>query len=606
MTMMIILLSFFSQSFLKNSEGVTVIFQDCEDTYINAKSTESNYNNVPYLWLNDADKNRILMKFNLSSIPRTARILSAELGLYEDSHRGHRYSLDPFIMPVLESWNKDSVNWNTRDEITPWTEIGGYFDKWEVCFFPSEMMVNPVNTLYTADITSLVQYWVDGSFPNYGMLFSAFRIGSDTSYRFISSEGPQDFRPKLKIVYTDSGSLTLPDTFLHPEIIKRADSHVYQHMKQDRTMTMNDIEDLGAKVFWVPTGSLNFGILDPWIDDAHSRGMTVVLTVPLSKSVDELYEYAKSAAAHFKGKVQWYNAHGEVNNSLFAHHNTKYIPEVVVKKVKTIYDAVKTEDPEAKIALAMLGSTNPVEYIKECLEYGLANWTDMWGNGIWISKGQSIRDYRNKSRIVKLALDEGMKAGHIINYQEQGMMKADESDPDNIKQAKVIAQKTVINHYVGMLPNAWYKLYDLSKENFQLISDDYKTKYKGFYALKYLNQYLNPSKYCPIRIGITTTPADFFKFAFKASDTDVVLAVWNAQNVPTNTFDTGISSDITFLDYGIYPVQIFDPITGEIVDSNPKYVIESGKVVIKNVEIRDYPRLIILKGGQISKGFINR
>lgn len=584
---------------LEKAEGVTVTLQDCEDTYINAKSPESNYGNSVSFWLNDADNKRPLLKFDLSSIPRTAHITKAELSLYAALHDGHQDSLDPFIMPVLESWTEDGATWNTRDGTIPWSAAGGYFDSLEFCFFPSAMSPNLVNVWYIANIISLLQYWVDGSLPNYGVLLSAFRTGSSTRYRFVSSEVPEYFRPKLEIIYTDNGTLTLPDTLVHPEIIRRADSHVYQHIDQDRAMTLNDMEELGAKVFWVPNKSLNFDWLDPWIDDACSRGMTVIFTIPLSKSVDGVYEHAKTTAAHFKGRVQWYNAHGEVNNTWYQAHLEEYSPEVITGKVKAIYDAVKSEDPDAKICLAQLGTVKPMEYIQECLEYGLANSTEMWGYGQAFNVHQSIDYmdlYRYNSRFVRLAQEKGAEVGHTISVQMEGMISL--SDTGTIQQAKKIARKTLLSQYIGMLPNEWYKLYDPSTENYQIVSDDYQTKYEGFYALKYLNQYLDPSRYAPIHMGIMTNPTNFYKFAFKASNTDVVLALWDANKAPTNSFDPGTNADVTFLDYGLSPVQIVDPISGEVVDSAPAYTAEVGKVTIKNVEIRDYPRLIILKGGR--------
>ncbi len=546
------------------------------------------------------------MKFDLSSVPSTAMIIKAELNLYADLHKSFEETIDPYIMPVLAYWTENDVTWNTTDGSTAWNNPGGDFDYWQLCFFYDPIEYYEINQWHTADITSFVQYWVDGSLPNNGLIISTLWWGSSKSHRFISSEGTEEFRPKLEITYVDDGMLRPPDSFLDPEIIRRSDSHVYQHLDQDMTMTLNDVQEIGGRIFWV-SGRIDSKI-DSWVDECRSRGMTVVMTISFrSYSADELYEQSKALAAHFKGRVQWYNAHGEVNNKWYSSHDPKYSPEAIVEKVKAIHDGVKSEDPNAKVSLAQLGSGSPERYIEACVEYGLANWTRMWGYGIWQGGPDSPipdykRSYMRNWRLIQLARKEGNKVGHPISVQQEGMTRDIQG---HIYQAKIIARKTVLNQYIGMLPHEWYKLYNPSGENFQLVSDDFQTKYEGFYTLKYLNQYLNPSKYPPIHMGIITTPANFYKFAFKASDTDVVLALWEARQSglnsyvpPTNAFDPGTNADVTFLDYGLSPVQIVDPITGEIIDPAPDYSAKGGKVTIRNVEIRDYPRLIILEGGR--------
>lgn len=600
-TMMILMIF---ELFLKTATGATVILQDCEDTYIYSPQPTGNYGSEPYFWLNHADKRRPLLKFDLSFIPSTAKIIKAELRLYADAHASFEDPIDPFIMPLLESWTENGATWNTRDGTTPWTQAGGYFDEWTLNFFYKPIEYYEINQWHTADITSLVQSWVNSSLPNHGMIISQLTTGSNKRHRFISREGEDpSLRPKLEITYTDNGSLTLPDTFVHPDIIRRADSHVFQHLNQDMTMTFNDMQEIGGRYFYLVADAFNFAHNDSWIDEALARGMTVILDVYayqyiVGKTYQEIYDVGAALAEHYKGRVSWYETSSEINNKWYSYSKPEHSPEQFTAGMHALYDGVKSKDPNAKIGTFKLGSTNPWRYIEACVEYGLANWTEMWGYGVWHGGPDSrIPDDRKNNylrnwRLVHLARKEGDKVGHPISVQQEGMTKDTQG---RIYQAKIIARKTVLNQYIGMLPHEWYKLYDPSHENFQLVSDDFQTKYEGFYTLKYLNQHLNPSKYPPVHMGIMTTPAHFYKFAFKASDTEVVLALWDARKPPTNSFDPGTKVDVTFLDYGLSPVKIVDPISGEVVDSSPDYTAKAGKVTIQNVEMVDYPRLIIME-----------
>jgi len=551
----------------------------------------------------------MLLRFDLTVLPKTARIITATLSLYADQHSSWKESIDPFIMPVTTPWDEGSATWQTASGTTRWHSPGGDYDYFTFSFFDNAILYDKTNTWHTADITNLTQFWGDGSLLNYGMMIDEVKHGSSKAHRFVSREGPEEHRPKLTITYENQGVMKPVDSFLHPEIAARADSHIYQHLGQNFEVLMDDLNELGAKTFWpIPEDISSQN--DTYVNALLARGIDPVVVISLTRyTVDGIRQKARELAAHYKGRVKWYNAHGEVNNTWYDSRETNMAvsPQAITEKVKMIYEGIKSEDPDAKISLAQLGSLRPEEYLKECVKYGLAKYTDAWGNGFSYGAARSFGDWRMNmvwarlaSRRMKWALAEGLKEGHVINYQEEGMMRVDERDPQNIAQAKVIAWKTVMDQQMGSLPNEWYKLYDPSPENYQLVSDDFKTKYRGFYALTYLNRYLNPQEYKPSYMGITADPPGFFKFAFKKSNDDVILVVWNARKAPTNSFDLGTSVDVTILDYGLVPQAVIDPITGEKVDPNPPYRVVDGKVTTR-VEIKDYPRLIQYKPRTMTK-----
>ncbi|WP_437820164.1 DNRLRE domain-containing protein [Sorangium sp. So ce1078] len=138
---------------------------------------------VPYNASGSAHGSRkqALYWFGLDSIPAGATVTSAEFGVVaygpgDENVRIHR---------ITAPWSEDDVTWHSFAE--------SYDDAIEADLTwagPYEM---------TADLTGLVQAWVDGSAPNHGFLIEEDPIGR-TSYR--SSDHPiQSDRPSLEVCY---------------------------------------------------------------------------------------------------------------------------------------------------------------------------------------------------------------------------------------------------------------------------------------------------------------------------------------------------------------------------------------------------------------------
>jgi hypothetical protein len=126
---------------------------------------------------------------NLISLPAGAVLNSATVGLYVDDMTGgttHHINIHRVTAP----WDEHTVTWNS---------FAGNYDP---------TIIATINALgvgwYTADITSLVQDWLDGVYPDYGILIEQ---SEDRFTRFPSSEhGTAALRPYLEICYTVGGS----------------------------------------------------------------------------------------------------------------------------------------------------------------------------------------------------------------------------------------------------------------------------------------------------------------------------------------------------------------------------------------------------------------
>ena len=98
------------------------------------------------------------------------------------------YDKEVTLHRITNSWDEMMVTWNN---------FGGSFDATvENSFTPSGM------GWYSANVTGLVNSWIDSTYPNYGILLK--ETSPDTFQTFSSKEGSDS--PYLKVWYTLNGS----------------------------------------------------------------------------------------------------------------------------------------------------------------------------------------------------------------------------------------------------------------------------------------------------------------------------------------------------------------------------------------------------------------
>lgn len=136
---------------------------------------------------------RGLIKFNLSSIPR-GTVTSAGLSLfwadYIDILTAYR---------VTQEWLEAEANWNEAKSGVPWTTPGGAFDPSSGVQGFGYYLDDPTLNF---NITSLVNGWVNGTIPNYGVLLKTYPGDYGMWAIFSSNNLYADFRPHLYITYT--------------------------------------------------------------------------------------------------------------------------------------------------------------------------------------------------------------------------------------------------------------------------------------------------------------------------------------------------------------------------------------------------------------------
>ena len=133
---------------------------------------------------------RSYIKFNLSSVPGNARVIDADLKLYQSG----TYGFDDFVVAlynVTSDWDESTIDWDPQPTSSTEPEI-------------TNSITASATTWESWDIDTLVQGWLDGTATNYGMLLkdtdeSLF----DTVVLFYSSDYTTDTTkcPKLEIDY---------------------------------------------------------------------------------------------------------------------------------------------------------------------------------------------------------------------------------------------------------------------------------------------------------------------------------------------------------------------------------------------------------------------
>ena len=175
-----------------------------EDTYIAAASSVQNYGTQTNLITDSQNSSgvRSLLRFDLSAVPAGATILSATFEMYyfytrvanTESLRLHR---------ALRDWTETGATWRTYDGANNWTTQGGDYDP---AIVASATLTATVNLWKSWNVTSLVQGWVGGAYPNQGMLLESQPASGNKERHFYSSDYVTNpaLRPKLTIVYVAS------------------------------------------------------------------------------------------------------------------------------------------------------------------------------------------------------------------------------------------------------------------------------------------------------------------------------------------------------------------------------------------------------------------
>ena len=198
------------------------ILNPIKDTYLYDDEQDRNYGDSSILLLDQAGgglgHGRVLLQFDLSSIPAGAEITGAVLQLNATSNTGE-FSIN--VYEVTEDWEEGTggtgaADWDYRytpeNSSSRWSSAGGTVDDSTII----ASLETPDTGLHSWDVTTLVQDWFTGAAVNNGLMLASPDTGTET-VEYDSRESAN--APQLILTYSLPANTapTLDDT-LSPEL----------------------------------------------------------------------------------------------------------------------------------------------------------------------------------------------------------------------------------------------------------------------------------------------------------------------------------------------------------------------------------------------------
>ena len=187
------------------------------DTYLDGDSPAKNYGGKDIFMLKQGIAYPLL-QFDLSLLPVGSRIVEAKLLLYrKDAGSLSLSARSVDAHRVLEPWVAGSKNgataadgatWLTRDGSMAWKSTAGTVDSASALDSTHIHFYLWGTPWMEWNLTSLVQGWVDGRYPNYGVMLRPTSNFSTEEY--VSAEGDSAQVPKLAIKYVAPCGATNP------------------------------------------------------------------------------------------------------------------------------------------------------------------------------------------------------------------------------------------------------------------------------------------------------------------------------------------------------------------------------------------------------------
>jgi len=166
----------------------------------------TDYGYYPYIYIGKYGWRtcRGVLKFNLSSIPRNANILSAKLELYAYDVE---YNVSLNVHKLLASWEEYEVTWYNRNRTVKWDNPGGDFGPViETKSFNSSGKV----VFECGKIAEVVQEWVKNPESNYGFLLEA-DAPEDKFFYIYQTDWNEKLAPKLVVTYELTDDVSPPE-----------------------------------------------------------------------------------------------------------------------------------------------------------------------------------------------------------------------------------------------------------------------------------------------------------------------------------------------------------------------------------------------------------
>lgn len=142
---------------------------------------------------------RSVIRFDLSSIPTSAKVLDANMYL-QAYYATATTTAYPQNVHLLSRGFTQSATWNTYDGTHPWTAAGGDFTS-TVQTTTSSLAAKPAYTRF-GPVTAATQGWVTNPNANYGLLLKQGTENVSQKYTYYATASATGSQPYLTVHYT--------------------------------------------------------------------------------------------------------------------------------------------------------------------------------------------------------------------------------------------------------------------------------------------------------------------------------------------------------------------------------------------------------------------
>jgi len=186
-----------------------------------------NFGSKENMGVGQRDTKRILIRFDLTSIPPDAIISSAELQLClaEDYYFDEKRVI--YVHKITGFWKDKEVTWNQSIEKRNWRTTGGDFDSE---LESAKSFIGRAYGWVSWDVTRTIKEWLKGEYVNFGFLLKEHNCENEAVW-FLSSELEwESYRPQLVISYETEGVCPEPEPVspsikVYPNPFKPSEGH---------------------------------------------------------------------------------------------------------------------------------------------------------------------------------------------------------------------------------------------------------------------------------------------------------------------------------------------------------------------------------------------
>lgn len=190
----------------------TVVFQQglngyagVEDTFIASTGEDVNFAGDTWIRAHSDGRMKGLLRFDLSSIPSQAVVVSASLEMMIYYPSGSFSPLTMAAYPISTTWDVREVTWRQAAAGKPWRAPGCIDTTVDRSPTPAGTVMVSQSGVYRMDLTSAAAGWVASPDTNYGFLLVAQGPVSTQLNQASSEFVTLGSRPKLTVTYVLSG-----------------------------------------------------------------------------------------------------------------------------------------------------------------------------------------------------------------------------------------------------------------------------------------------------------------------------------------------------------------------------------------------------------------